>query len=54
MVIKFLKTNKYLVLILLLTVFLHFFRLDYPNAYVFDEVYHGFTAKDNPAARSCL
>lgn len=44
--IHFLKQNKYLVLILILTTFLHLFRLGYPNAYVFDEVYHGFTAKE--------
>lgn len=40
------KANKFLIAILLLTTFLHFFRFDYPNAYVFDEVYHGFTAKE--------
>lgn len=40
------KKNRYLVLILLLSIFLHLFRLDYPNAYVFDEVYHAFTAKE--------
>lgn len=46
MVIKFLKSNRILILILFLSAFLHLFRLDYPNAYVFDEVYHGFTAKE--------
>ncbi len=48
--IKFIKnlprTKKLLIAILLLSSFLHFFRFDYPNAYVFDEVYHGFTAKE--------
>lgn len=46
--------NKFLILILLVSTFFHLFRLDYPNAYVFDEVYHGFTAKEylrgNPEA----
>lgn len=46
MVIRFLKINRILILILIVSAFLHFFRLDYPNAYVFDEVYHGFTAKE--------
>lgn len=41
-----LKQYKILFIILLLSIFFHFFRLDYPNAYVFDEVYHGFTAKE--------
>lgn len=40
------SNNKKLLAILLLAFFLHFFRLEYPNAYVFDEVYHGFTAKE--------
>ncbi len=38
--------NKWLIAIMLLTIFLHLFRFNYPNAYVFDEVYHGFTAKE--------
>lgn len=46
MVTKFLESNRILILILVFSAFLHFFRLDYPNAYVFDEVYHGFTAKE--------
>lgn len=46
MVTKLLKTNKILLLILVFSAFLHLYRLDYPNAYVFDEVYHGFTAKE--------
>ena len=39
-------TNKLLLIILIVSAFFHFFRLEYPNAYVFDEVYHGFTAKE--------
>ena len=46
MIINKLKSHKILIAILLLASFFHFFRLDYPNAYVFDEVYHGFTAKE--------
>ncbi|MBI2600724.1 glycosyltransferase family 39 protein [Candidatus Daviesbacteria bacterium] len=47
--------SKYLIiLILMLTAFLRFYRLDYPKGYVFDEVYHAFTAKEyalnNPKA----
>lgn len=46
-IIQFLKNPKYiLVAILLLTAFFRLFRLDYPNKYVFDEVYHAFTAKE--------
>ncbi|MBI2021826.1 phospholipid carrier-dependent glycosyltransferase [Candidatus Daviesbacteria bacterium] len=37
--------KKILIAILIIAAFLRFFRLDYPNKYVFDEVYHGFTAK---------
>lgn len=39
-------TRKILIVILILAAFLRLFRLDYPNAYVFDEVYHAFTAKE--------
>lgn len=41
-----LGTYKILLIILVVSAFFHFFRLEYPNAYVFDEVYHGFTAKE--------
>lgn len=41
-----LKPKKILLIILLFTTLIRFIRLDYPNAYVFDEVYHGFTAKE--------
>ena len=45
--ILLLKNPKYiLLLILLLTAFLRLYRLDYPNKYIFDEVYHGFTATE--------
>ena len=42
------KVNpKYILVgILILTAFLRLFRLDYPNKYVFDEVYHAYTAKE--------
>lgn len=40
------KPKKILILIIILTAFLRLFRLDYPNKYVFDEVYHAFTAKE--------
>lgn len=35
-----------LLIILLLSLGLRLYRLNYPNAYVFDEVYHAFTAKE--------
>lgn len=45
--IKLLKNPKtILLLILLSTAFLRLYRLDYPKNYVFDEVYHAFTAKE--------
>lgn len=45
--IKILKKPRViLVLILLLTAFLRLYRLDFPNKYVFDEVYHAYTAKE--------
>ncbi len=45
MTTKILK-YKFLILILVFSAFIHLFRFDYPNTYVFDEVYHGFTAKE--------
>lgn len=54
MVKKLLKPKSLLIIILLFACFTRLYRLSYPNAYVFDEVYHGFTAKEylkgNPAA----
>lgn len=44
--LKKIKLKHLLVLILLLTAFLRLYRLDFPNKYVFDEVYHAFTAKE--------
>jgi dolichyl-phosphate-mannose-protein mannosyltransferase len=43
-----LKLNHKIILIIIiaLAAFFRLFRLDYPNTYVFDEVYHGFTAKE--------
>ncbi len=43
---KFLKPKNILIAILILTAFLRLFRLDYPKNYVFDEVYHAYTAKE--------
>jgi dolichyl-phosphate-mannose--protein O-mannosyl transferase len=42
---KLLTPGKLLVLLLIFSVFVRFWRLDAPRGYVFDEVYHGFTAK---------
>ena len=44
--LKKISFKHILIFILLLTAFLRLFRLDYPNQYVFDEVYHAFTAKE--------
>ena len=46
MIKKFLNLKNILILILALTAFLRLYRLDYPNKFVFDEVYHAFTAKE--------
>ncbi len=43
---KNLNTKKILILIILFTTLTRLIRLDFPNAYVFDEVYHAFTAKE--------
>ncbi len=40
------KPRNILILIIVLTAFLRLFRLDYPNKFIFDEVYHAFTAKE--------
>lgn len=39
------KPKYILIPILLFAAFLRLYRLDYPNKYVFDEVYHAYTAK---------
>ena len=41
-----LKPKYILIIILLISTFLRLYRLDDPNKYVFDEVYHAFTAKE--------
>jgi dolichyl-phosphate-mannose-protein mannosyltransferase len=41
-----LTPNMVLLGILLISVFVRFFRLDFPRTYAFDEVYHAFTAKE--------
>ncbi len=43
---KLTKAQIFLIVILLLALFLRVFRLNFPNKYVFDEVYHAFTAKE--------
>ncbi len=40
-----LKVNKLLLAILIFAALSRLFRLDFPNKYVFDEVYHAYTAK---------
>ena len=44
--IKFLKPKYLLIIIILISAFLRLYRLDFPNKYVFDEVYHAYTAKE--------
>ncbi|MBI4036260.1 phospholipid carrier-dependent glycosyltransferase [Candidatus Daviesbacteria bacterium] len=43
---KFLTTNTLLILVIIITLFFRLYRLDYPSKYMFDEVYHAFTAKE--------
>ncbi len=45
---KLIKLNAktILILIILSAAFLRLFRLDFPNQFVFDEVYHAYTAKE--------
>lgn len=40
----FLNPKTLLCLLLLVSLLLRLYRIDYPSTYVFDEVYHGFTA----------
>lgn len=42
----FLRRHKWIFLLLIATAFLRLYRINFPNTYVFDEVYHGFTAKE--------
>ncbi len=44
--LKKISSKHILILILLLAAFLRLYRLDFPNKYIFDEVYHAFTAKE--------
>ena len=44
MFLKKINHKHILIFILLLAIFLRLFRLDYPNKFMFDEVYHAFTA----------
>lgn len=44
--LKKLNSKNVLIGILVLTAFLRLYRIDFPNKYVFDEVYHAFTAKE--------
>src|SRR3990167_6239125 len=43
---KLTRPNKILIAILLFALLTRFYNLNYPNQYVFDEVYHAFTAKE--------
>ena len=43
---KFLEPKSILITILIVAAFLRLYRLDFPNKYVFDEVYHAYTAKE--------
>lgn len=40
------KTKLLLIVLLLVSLFLRLWRIDYPKNYVFDEVYYSFTAKE--------
>ena len=44
--LKKISSKHILIAILLSTAFFRLYHLDFPNNYVFDEVYHGFTAKE--------
>ena len=50
----FFQKKSLILFILLLSIFIRFWRLGVPNTYYFDEVYHAYTAKEmlvgNPAA----
>lgn len=42
----FFNNKKLIFVVIFLILFLRVFRFDYPSTYVFDEVYHAFTAKE--------
>ncbi|MBI3103661.1 phospholipid carrier-dependent glycosyltransferase [Candidatus Daviesbacteria bacterium] len=43
---KFLKPRTIFIVIIIFAAFFRLYRLDYPNKYIFDEVYHAYTAKE--------
>ncbi len=43
---SFVKPKNILIVIILISAFLRLYRLDFPKNYVFDEVYHAYTAKE--------
>lgn len=43
---KILKTRRLIILIIIFAAITRLWGLNYPNSYVFDEVYHAFTAKE--------
>ena len=43
---KFLQAKNLIILVIIFAGITRLWSLDYPNAYVFDEVYHAFTAKE--------
>lgn len=42
----FINSKNILIVILVLSAIIRLYRLDYPNRYMFDEVYHAYTAKE--------
>lgn len=45
-IVSWLRKNKSLTAVLLLAAVLRLYQLGYPDAYIFDEVYHSFTARE--------
>jgi dolichyl-phosphate-mannose-protein mannosyltransferase len=45
-ILKRINSKHILIAILVITILLRLYRINYPNKYVFDEVYHAFTAKE--------
>ncbi len=43
---KIIRTKNLLIILLIFTAITRLYNLNYPNTYIFDEVYHGFTAKE--------
>lgn len=46
MLAKFIRENLIILAIIFSTALLRLYQIDYPKGYVFDEVYHAFTAKE--------